>query len=123
MIVVGHYPVWSIAEHGPTKCLVDQLRPLLIQYKVTSYMCGHDHTFEYIQEELYPNLGYVVTGGTHVCDTSTEHSSKIPSGSLKFHGCQQGGFTRLAVNDTSMNIYYYYGNSTSHKHTVHLKPR
>ncbi|ETO19640.1 hypothetical protein RFI_17587 [Reticulomyxa filosa] len=72
LIVNGHYPVYSIAEHGPTDCLVEQLQPWLEQYNVTAYVSGHDHTFEYINVSG-DYVNYIVTGGAHVCDRSTAH--------------------------------------------------
>ena len=46
LIVGGHFPVWSVAEHGPTKCLVERLKPLLEKYEANTYLCGHDHNLQ-----------------------------------------------------------------------------
>jgi tartrate-resistant acid phosphatase type 5 len=124
LIVAGHYPVWSIAEHGPTKCLVEGLRPALIAYNVNYFMNGHDHTFELIIEEEYPDLLYITTGGAHTCDSSTAHSGSIPKNSLKFHGCSDGGFTRINIGAKGMYTEYYYGSGTKVEFTTHtVKPR
>jgi len=124
LVVGGHYPVWSVAEHGPTKCLVDKLRPMLIEYNATLLMTGHDHTFEYIQETEYPNLGYVGTGGTHQCDPSTKHMKDIPADSLKFHDCNDGGFTAVHVDKNGLKVSYYFGNDTrAYYETKTFQPR
>eukprot|EP01084_Bolivina_argentea_P117700 208972_1 len=124
LIIGGHYPVWSIAEHGPTSCLVNQLRPMLIENNVTLLMTGHDHTFEYIQEDEFPGLGYVDTGGAHECNPSTKHEKDIPIGSLKFHDCNDGGFTRVHIDKDGLFVDYYFGNDTNvYFKTQTFKPR
>ena len=51
IVVAGHYPVYSICEHGPTSELVDKMIPLLEKYNVTAYLNGNVTMFPCISSE------------------------------------------------------------------------
>merc|ERR1719203_1195441 len=118
LVVAGHYPVYSIAEHGSTSGLIEKLKPMMLKYNVTAYFSGHDHTFEYIESE---GIDYIDTGGTHVCDGHTNHNGTIPTNSLIFHGCEDGGFTRIKVDEKGMRVYYYFGSDGKVRYTVPVR--
>ncbi|EER18495.1 tartrate-resistant acid phosphatase type, putative [Perkinsus marinus ATCC 50983] len=50
ILVVGHYPIWSLAEHGPTYRLSRLLMPIFTKYRVTAYLSGHDHVHQHLYE-------------------------------------------------------------------------
>ncbi|XP_040096547.1 tartrate-resistant acid phosphatase type 5 [Oryx dammah] len=107
VLVAGHYPVWSIAEHGPTHCLVKQLLPLLTAHKVTAYLCGHDHNLQYLQDEN--GLGFVLSGAGNFMDPSKKHMRKVPKGYLRFHhGAENslGGFAYVEISPKEMSVTY-----------------
>ena len=111
LIVAGHYPVYSICEHGPTSTLVDQLKPLLEKYNATAYVNGHDHC----QQQIDVNgVAYHTIGSAHANDPSTAHKSKIPSGSLQFHigNEDQGGFGVVTVTGAGLVVEHMAGNGT-----------
>lgn len=62
LFVAGHFPVYSVAEHGSTQCLIDKVLPLLETYKATAYLSGHDHSLQvknliYVIHVIKSNLG------------------------------------------------------------------
>eukprot|EP00483_Globobulimina_turgida_P000751 UN00751 len=120
LIVAGHYPIYSIAEHGSTPDLIQNLNPLMEEYKGTAYFSGHDHGFQYIEDN---GIGYVDTGGAHCCNNSTAHIDTIPEDSLKFHGCNHGGFTRITFDSNGMYVYYYFGSTTKVQYLTYFSPR
>jgi|MDSV01.1.fsa_nt_gb hypothetical protein len=61
VIVAGHYPVRSAAEHGDTLQLARLLLPLLRGRGVDAYACGHDHTLQAL-EDTPTGLRFVVSG-------------------------------------------------------------
>ncbi|KAJ8404152.1 hypothetical protein AAFF_G00339250 [Aldrovandia affinis] len=113
LLVAGHYPVWSVAEHGPTDCLLEKLHPLLVKHKATAYLCGHDHNLQYL-EEL--GVGYVVSGAGNFMENSTRHRNHVPRGSLKFFSGQLstlGGFVHVEVTEEQMVITFIQARGTS----------
>lgn len=49
LFVVGHFPVYTVGSHGPTKCLIEQLLPMLFKYEASAYISGHDHCLQVYQ--------------------------------------------------------------------------
>lgn len=126
VLLAGHFPVYSVAEHGPTKCLVDRLRPLLIQYHATAYLCGHDHNLQHLSENVNgTQVDYFVIGAGDIVEGSQKHASNVPPGSLKyFWGPDSllGGFGLVEVNSTQMAISFIeHGEKTLYR--ALLKPR
>ena len=46
LVVAGHFPIWSICEHGPTSQMIKEVKPLLERYHATAFIAGHDHCIE-----------------------------------------------------------------------------
>lgn len=61
ILVAGHYPIYSIGEHGDDQFLIDDLLPLLLEYKVHAYLAGHDHSHQHI---LKDGLHHIIAGNT-----------------------------------------------------------
>lgn len=106
LVVAGHYPVYSICEHGPTSELVEKLIPLLQKYKVTAYLNGHDHCAQLITDS---GIDYHTIGSAHLNDPSTSHKDNIPKDSLKFHATNAvGGFGGVKVGTDGMLVVTHY---------------
>jgi hypothetical protein len=48
LLVAGHYPVYSMGEHGDTPELLTRVEPLFRKYGVQAYLNGHDHELQHI---------------------------------------------------------------------------
>ncbi|KAG9473099.1 tartrate-resistant acid phosphatase type 5 [Eleutherodactylus coqui] len=123
LLVAGHYPVWSIAEHGPTKCLQHLLEPLLTKYSVTAYLCGHDHNMQYLQDDS--GIGYVLSGAGNFMENSRKHEDRVPADYLRFfQGDSEtmGGFVYMQVTPKEMHITYIQSGGKSLFQTT-LNPR
>jgi len=107
LIVGGHYPVFSIAEHGPTNSLQPGKFPYLRDNRVSAYLCGHEHNEQHI--DVSDGTQYHIIGSAHSADKSTAHKSTIKSEQLKFHGTPNGGFATVSVSKAGMVIKHLDG--------------
>ena len=92
----NHYPAYSSSYHGrldektnqPREKTVRQARdvlvPLLVKYRITAYICGHDHVYE--RSELPNGLTHIISGGAGAPRyKKTEEAKKQNPYSKVFH--------------------------------------
>jgi hypothetical protein len=98
LVVVGHFPIYSAGENGPTPLLVSRLLPLLEAAGVALYICGHDHQLEHIAPATGSTLDFIVVGAGAKFNASEAHAALLPPDTLKFQygiGC---GFASVHVS-------------------------
>jgi tartrate-resistant acid phosphatase type 5 len=93
-IVIGHHPIYSGGEHSDTPELIDQVLPLLQQYKVQAYFNGHDHDLQHLQAGAV-NL-FNSGAGSSVRPTSVTPHTRFAK------TCS--GFTAVALGKDAMNV-------------------
>jgi len=105
LIVAGHFPVWSICEHGPTTVLVEKLKPILEANRVTAYLAGHDHCAQHIDEGK--GVQYHGIGAGIISNPTKKHAGDIPTGSLVWHhdnsifGELRGAFGHVSIDPST----------------------
>ncbi|KAJ8040893.1 Tartrate-resistant acid phosphatase type 5 [Holothuria leucospilota] len=125
VIVAGHYPVWSIGSHGPTDCLVEQVKTLLEAYNVTAFFGAHDHCLQHIHEDN-SRVEYFVSGGGHLLDPSNSFIDAVPENWQKFHFGEirnQGGFAYVTATASNMTVTFTDAVELYDLYEVTLQPR
>lgn len=108
VIVGGHYPVYSVCEHGPTATLIQNVLPLLEKYQA-HFIAGHDHCLEYIKEAT-SDVRHIVVGPGKECCYSSSNMNRVPAGSLQYYlagdnkGSVVGGFGSFTATSASLVI-------------------
>jgi hypothetical protein len=109
-VVGGHYPVYSVCEHGNTATLVAELQPLLAQYGAV-YLSGHDHCAEYIVDS--DDVHYVLNGMGMECCYAPSNLKSVPAGDTQWYlsstnsGGATGGFSSVTATKNGITFTYY----------------
>ncbi|BFZ16746.1 hypothetical protein BsWGS_19785 [Bradybaena similaris] len=109
LFTAGHYPVYSIAEHGPTHCLVKYLQPMLESYRVNGHLSGHDHNLQHLQVRSISgdSINHFVSGMANFIDPSTKHEKSVPQGSSLFsYASSKGGFLYAETTVSNMTFTF-----------------
>lgn len=112
VLVVGHYPVYSVCKHGNTPTLIELLMPLLVEHHA-HYLSGHDHCMEHLLEPNTP-VHYFLTGMGVECCYKGSNQKKVPAGALQWYvgsdnnvNKATAGFTAFEMNANGLRASFY----------------
>lgn len=125
-LLVGHHPVWSYGVHCQTsdpkfndcKIMGPLLKPLLQQYHVSAYLCGHDHDQQHIKWEDDP-VHYVLSGAGGIPRYQDFDGYNPTPAPLKFHSVQPG-FVAVTTSQNLLTLHYYQDGTNAPAYTVSI---
>ncbi len=137
LIVAGHYPIYSMAEHGDTSDLIDRLDPLLRKYRVNAYINGHDHVLQHLS---WHGIEYFTCGHGTLTNSfplgyfpleepekAAEEGYDPPNPSIAYEGFRFGtigpGFGGAIITKDTLKILYYDRNGVELYSTMLTNPR
>jgi tartrate-resistant acid phosphatase type 5 len=88
LVVAGHYPIYSMGEHGDDSYLVNDLLPILKEHNVHVYMAGHDHNHQHIFKD---GLHHIISGNS---------AGRGPFG--------EGGYQNLGISAATDQVMHYH---------------
>ena len=107
LVVAGHYPIYSIGEHGDDSYLIADLIPIMEKHKVHAYMTAHDHNHQHFEMN---GIHHFITGnsagrgpfGPHGWQ-NTDISVSTPYVDVVFQAC---GFSFVEVDSAEFNVSF-----------------
>ena len=116
-IVAGHHTIYSSGVHGVSnranqRHMREMLLPLLSEYHVDLYICGHDHDAELMGRLLRPGeTTFLVSGNGAVSAAMTkrDRADEPPTLFPSFPAKPLVGFSLLEITPTVLRITFYDG--------------
>lgn len=98
-IVIGHHPLYSVGVHANTPELIRRFHPVFTQTQVDFYLCGHDHSLQYLSLANDP-VHYLVSGG------GSENTPVSPQAYSPF-AQSSPGLLVMTLYARRANFYFY----------------
>jgi len=129
ILVGGHYPVYSVCEHGNTQNLLDNLKPLLEQYGA-HYLSGHDHCMESMLDSA-TGVQYILSGMGDTCCYDDSNLENVPAEMVQWYVSRGrkpnkntiGGFTSVTASPSAMSFTFYDQDGVALYTTPAINPR
>ena len=99
-IVSGHYPIWSSGMYADSPELEQKLLPLLRQYKVPMYLCGHEH----LHEVFYDGIVTQVVSGASMEARPARQFKAHPEQIWGVSGSTVSGFINVHASTDALDV-------------------
>ena len=113
-IVIGHHPLFSGGEHGPSRRNYRNLVPILDKHKIDLYICGHDHDLQ---------LHDTGRGWLHLVSGAGSKLRTVSWISTTQFAQATPGFVRVSLTSDTLGIEIFGVDGLLFSHESPAKPR